>query len=65
MSQTFFSQHSLRLMKRESRQFARNFNEQLDLLLSRLPQEDQHELLDHLAGELEARMDALLEGAEP
>ena len=52
-------------MKRESRQFARNFNEQLDLLLSRLPQEDQHELLDDLAGELEARMDALLEGAEP
>lgn len=51
-------------MKRESRDFIRSTTTLLDHILGTLTQEQQHELLDALAGEIEGRLDALVETAE-
>ncbi len=48
-------------MKQESRDFIRSFTTQLDQLLLRLTQEERHDVLDALAGEVEERLDGLVE----
>ena len=50
-------------MKRNAREFIRSTTTLLDHVLPTLTQEEQHELLDALAGEIEERLDALVEAA--
>jgi hypothetical protein len=49
------------IMNRNAREFIRSTTTLLDHLLTTLTQEEQHELLDALAGEIEERLDALVE----
>jgi hypothetical protein len=51
-------------MKRDAREFIRSTTTLLDHILATLTQEEQLELLDVLAGEVEERMDALIETVE-
>ncbi len=51
-------------MKRSARDFIRSTTTLLDHVLPTLTQEEQHELLDALAGEIEERLDALMEAVE-
>jgi hypothetical protein len=51
-------------MKQNAREFIRSTTTLLDHVLPTLTQEEQHELLDALAGEIEVRLDALLEDVE-
>jgi hypothetical protein len=60
----WFSLLAIQTMKRESREFIRSTTTLLDHLLGTLTQEEQHELLDAIAGEIEERMDALVEAEE-
>jgi len=48
-------------MKRPLREFINSTTTLLDHLLSSLTQEEQHELLDALAAEVEERLDVLVE----
>lgn len=48
-------------MKRPLREFIHSTTTLLDHLLSSLTQEEQHDLLDALAGEIEERLDVLVE----
>ena len=51
-------------MKRNAREFIRSTRTLLDHVLATLTPEEQHDLLDALAGEFEERLDALVETAE-
>jgi hypothetical protein len=51
-------------MKRNAREFIRSTTTLLDHILATLTQEEQHDVLDALAGEVEERLDALIETAE-
>jgi hypothetical protein len=51
-------------MKQSAREFIRSTTTLLDHVLPTLTQEEQHELLDALAGEIEERLDTLVEMAE-
>jgi hypothetical protein len=51
-------------MKRSARDIIRSTTTLLDHVLPTLTQEEQHELLDALAGEIEERLDALMEAVE-
>lgn len=51
-------------MQRSARDFIRSTTTLLDHVLPTLTQEEQHELLDALASEIEQRLDALLEIVE-
>ncbi len=51
-------------MNRNSRDFIRSTTTLLDNVLTTLSQEEQHDLLDALAAEIEERMDALVEAVE-
>lgn len=51
-------------MNRNAREFLRSTTALLDHVMSKLTQVEQHELLDALAGEVEERMDALIENEE-
>jgi hypothetical protein len=51
-------------MSKRERDFIRTTATKLDELLATLTQEERHELLDALAGEIEERMDALMDGEE-
>jgi hypothetical protein len=51
-------------MKRNAREFIRSTTTLLDHVLATLTQEEQHELLDALAGEMEERLDTLVETVE-
>jgi hypothetical protein len=51
-------------MKRNAREFIRSTTTLLDPILATLTPEEQHELLDALAGEIEERLDALVETVE-
>ena len=58
-------QHGYNLtMKRNAREFIRSTTTLLDHVLATLTQEEQHELLDALAGEVEERLDTLVETVE-
>jgi len=51
-------------MKRNAREFIRSNTTLPDHVLATLTPEEQHDLLDALAGEVEERLDALVETAE-
>jgi hypothetical protein len=51
-------------MERSARDFIRSTTSLLDHVLATLTPEEQHDLLDALAGEAEERLDALVETAE-
>ncbi len=51
-------------MKRNAREFIHSTTTLLDHVLPTLTQEEQHELLDALTGEIEERLDALVEVVE-
>jgi hypothetical protein len=51
-------------LKRNAREFIRSTTTLLDHVLPTLTQEEQHELLDAVAGEIEERLDALMEAVE-
>lgn len=51
-------------MKTNAREFIRTTTTRLDEMLATLSQQEQHDLLDSLAGEIEDRLDALVEHAE-
>ena len=51
-------------MKRNSREFIRSTTTLLDHILATLTPEEQHELLDALAGEVEERLDTVVDAAE-
>jgi hypothetical protein len=51
-------------MKRDAREFIRSTTTLLDHVLATLTPEEQHELLDALAGEIEERLNALVETVE-
>lgn len=51
-------------MKQNAREFIRSTTTLLDHVLATLTQEEQHDLLDVLAGEVEERLDALVETSE-
>jgi hypothetical protein len=51
-------------MKPNSSEFIRSTTMLLDHILAKLTQEEQHDLLDALAGEVEERLDALVETVE-
>jgi hypothetical protein len=51
-------------MKRNAREFIRSTTTLLDHILATLTPGEQHDLLDALAGEVEERLDALVETAE-
>ena len=51
-------------MKTSAREFIRTTTTRLDEVLAALTQQEQHDLLDALAGEIEDRLDALVEQAE-
>ncbi|MBL9181076.1 MAG: hypothetical protein JNN17_02975 [Verrucomicrobiaceae bacterium] len=44
-----------------AREFIRSTTVTLDRLLALLPEDEQHDLLDALAGEVEGRLDTLVE----
>lgn len=51
-------------MKRNAREFIRSTITLLDHILTTLTPEEQHDLLEALAGEVEERLDALVETSE-
>jgi hypothetical protein len=51
-------------MKRNAREFICSITTLLDHILETLTPEEQHDLLDAIAREVEERLDALLETAE-
>jgi hypothetical protein len=51
-------------MNRNAREFIRSTTTLLDHILTTLSQEEQHDLLDALAAEVEERMDALVHSVE-
>ena len=51
-------------MKLNAREIIRSTTTLLDHVLATLTPEEQHDLLDALAGEVEERLDALVETAE-
>ncbi len=51
-------------MKQNAREFIRSTTTLLDHVLTTLTQEEQHELLDALAGEIEERLDTVVDAAE-
>lgn len=51
-------------MKRNASEFIRSTTPLLDHILATLTQEEQHDLLDALAVEIEERLDALVETVE-
>jgi hypothetical protein len=51
-------------MQRNAREFIRSTTTLLDHILATLTQEEQHDLLDALAGEVEERLDALVDSVE-
>ena len=51
-------------MKQNAHEFIRSTTNLLDHILATLTQEEQHDLLDTLAGEIEIRMDAVVEVVE-
>ena len=51
-------------MKQNAREFIRSTTTLLDHTLATLTQEEQHDLRDALAGEVEERLDALVEAVE-
>ena len=51
-------------MKQNAREFIRSTTTLLDHVLPTLTQEEQHELLDALAGEIEERLDTVVDAAE-
>jgi len=51
-------------MKQNAREFIRSTTTLLDQVLAKLTQEEQHELLDALAGEIEERLDAVVEATD-
>ena len=51
-------------MKRNAREFLRSTTTLLDHVLETLTHEEQHDLLDALAAEVEERMDALVDSVE-
>lgn len=51
-------------MKHNARDFIRSTTNRLDEMLALLTQEEQHDLLDALAGEIEERLDTLVVEAE-
>ena len=64
MSHPMWQHGSNLTMKRNAREFIRSTTTLLDHILATLTQEEQHDLLDALAGEVEERMDALVETVE-
>ena len=51
-------------MNRNSREYIRSTTTLLDHILATLSQEEQHDLLDALAAEVEERMDAFVDSVE-
>ena len=51
-------------MTKAAREFLKATTTKLDEVLSTLTQEEQHDLLDTLAGEIEERLDQLMEAEE-
>jgi hypothetical protein len=51
-------------MKRNAREFISSTTALLDHMLATLTQKEQHDMLDALAGEVEERLDALVETME-
>jgi hypothetical protein len=51
-------------IKKNAREFIRSTTTLLDHVLAKLTQEEQHELLDALAGEIEERLDAVVEATD-
>jgi hypothetical protein len=51
-------------MKRNAREFIRSTTMLLDHILATLTQEEQHELLDALAGEVQESLDTVVDAAE-
>jgi len=51
-------------MKRSTREFLQSTTTLLDRVLASLTPEEQHDLLDALAGEMEERLDTLVEKAD-
>ena len=51
-------------MKQSAREFIRSTTTLLDHILATLTQEEQHDLLDALAGEIEERLDTVVEAAD-
>jgi hypothetical protein len=51
-------------MNRNTREFIRSTTSLLDHIRATLTPEEQHDLLEALAGEVEERLDALVETAE-
>jgi hypothetical protein len=51
-------------MKQNAREFIRSTTTLLDHVLAKLTQEEQHELLDALAGEIEERLDSVVEATD-
>jgi hypothetical protein len=51
-------------MKRNAREFIHSTTTLLDHILATLTQDEQHDLLDALAGELEERLNALVDSVE-
>ena len=51
-------------MKRNAREFIHSTTTILDHILATLTQEEQHDVLDALAGEIEERMDAIVDSVE-
>ena len=48
-------------MNRSTREVLRSIIEKLDATLATLPQDEQHDLLDGLAGEIEERLTSVIE----
>jgi hypothetical protein len=51
-------------MKQSAREFIRSTTTLLDHVLPTLTQEEQHDLLDALAGEIEERLDTVVEATD-
>ena len=51
-------------MKQSAREFIRSTTTLLDHILATLTQEEQHELLDALAGEVQESLDTVVDAAE-
>ncbi len=51
-------------MTKAAREFLKSTTTKLDEVLATLTQEEQHDLLDTLAGEIEERLDQLMEAEE-
>lgn len=52
------------LMHPEGKAFLKSTTDRLDEVLAVMSPEDQHDLLDDLAGEIETRLEELIEGEE-